>query len=261
MPTPLTRLLQSLQPHEGGLAIEIPDDWAQGRTVFGGLQAALALRAMRSLVPTAPLRTLQATFMTPVSGRVELHARILRSGKNASHVEARVMAGADTAALIIGVFGEARASLARVTPLQPAVEALSALQLQYMPGVVPNFLQHFEGKLLRGSLPFAGTPVTESVYELRLHDDGPVGEEHLIAMADYPPPLALCHLKIPAPGSTLTWMLELMSPRLEPQPSGTFRVDVKLTAARDGYTSQSVVLWGPDGAPLALGQQSMLVFG
>ena len=47
--------------------IEIPSDWLQGRSMFGGMQAALALKAMRTLVPEEfPLRTLQTTFMAPI---------------------------------------------------------------------------------------------------------------------------------------------------------------------------------------------------
>jgi hypothetical protein len=38
-------------------------------------------------------------------------------------------------------------------------------------------------------------------------------------------------------------------------------VDAELVAARDGYTSQSVMLWAPDGTPVAISRQSMLVFG
>lgn len=40
-----------------------PEAWTQGRTIFGGLQAALVLRAMRGLVPQAvPLRVLQTSL-------------------------------------------------------------------------------------------------------------------------------------------------------------------------------------------------------
>ena len=37
--------------------------------------------------------------------------------------------------------------------------------------------------------------------------------------------------------------------------------DAQLVAARDGYTSQAVTIYAPDGTALALSQQSMLVFG
>ena len=69
MPTPFSALLDSARPHDGGLALDVPPDWAQGRSIFGGLQAAFAVRAMRSIVdPAVPLRSLQVTFIGPASG-------------------------------------------------------------------------------------------------------------------------------------------------------------------------------------------------
>ena len=40
-----------------------------------------------------------------------------------------------------------------------------------------------------------------------------------------------------------------------------WRVDAQMMAAESGYTNQSLVLWGPGGVPVALGRQSMVVFG
>ena len=45
--------------------LDVPEDWLQGRTLFGGLQAVVGLAAMRTLAPAAPLRSLQVTFLAP----------------------------------------------------------------------------------------------------------------------------------------------------------------------------------------------------
>ena len=60
-------------------------EWTQGRAVFGGLQGALMLHAMRGLVPAElPVRTLQVTFVAPPSGnQLVARASILRQGKSA----------------------------------------------------------------------------------------------------------------------------------------------------------------------------------
>jgi hypothetical protein len=34
-----------------------------------------------------------------------------------------------------------------------------------------------------------------------------------------------------------------------------------MTAAHSGYINQSAILWGPGGVPVALGRQTMVVFG
>jgi acyl-coenzyme A thioesterase PaaI-like protein len=262
MATAYSKLMQSAKVEAGHLALEIPEDWKQGRSVFGGLQVALALKAMRALVPDIALRTLQATFVAPVAGGlVRAQAQVLRSGKSATHVEARIIDGAETATLVVGVFGTARSSTVAVTPVQPRLEAAQAIDLQFIPGLVPSFVQHFTARWLQGLPPFTGDTAREHVVEVGFLDDGPTTEGHVVGIADFIPPLAFSHLKVPVPGSTLTWMLELLADRVDHLPLVGWRVDAELVAARDGYTSQSVMVWGPGGEPVAISRQSMLVFG
>jgi hypothetical protein len=110
-------------------------------------------------------------------------------------------------------------------------------------------------------LPFSGGHQRESVLQLSLRDDGPVDETHVLAFADFIPPIALSMFAAPTPGSSLTWMLELLRDRYDDLGLDDWRVDAELIAARDGYTNQSVMLWGPRGEPVALSRQSMVVFG
>ena len=78
-----SQVLDSLAIQNGVGSATVPADWMQGRSVFGGLQSALALRAMRAFVAAeVPLRALQTTFIAPVSGAVTLEARVLRTGKS-----------------------------------------------------------------------------------------------------------------------------------------------------------------------------------
>src|SRR6476620_7105620 len=95
--TPFSALMSRMQSGEGASTLDVPDDWLQGRTLFGGLQAVVGLAAMRSLAPAAPLRSLQVTFLAPVpGGPVTARAQILRSGKSATHVESRIVDGDKT---------------------------------------------------------------------------------------------------------------------------------------------------------------------
>lgn len=248
---------------EGAVAsLTVPADWMQGRSVFGGLQAAIALGAMRALVPEAPLRTLQATFAAPVAGGVvRAAARVLRTGKSATHVEARIMEGDATLALFVAVFGTSRPSTVSVRPHPGPATQGGSIAFPYVPGVTPDFTQHFEVAWLRGLPPFRGDAETAHVLELRMRDDAPATEAHVLAIADFIPPIGLSHLRAPAAGSTLTWMLELLGEPFAGLPLGGWRLDAELIAAQDGYTSQSVMVWGPGGVPVALSRQSMVIFG
>jgi hypothetical protein len=149
----------------------------------------------------------------------------------------------------------------RVTPKQAAVESAKPMTFGYMPGITPAFTQHFSARWLRGGFPFSGATLPQNIVELDLKDSGPASEAHVLALADFMPPVALSLLKKPSPGSTLTWMVEFLTDRLTHLPLQGWRVDADLTAGADGYTSQSVMLWGPSSEPVALSRQSMVVFG
>jgi hypothetical protein len=236
----------------------------QGRSVFGGLQAAFALQAMRALVPEAPLRTLQVTFIAPVAGSMRARARVLRTGKNATHVEASIGSADALQALVVGVFGTARSSQIARMPGPQAIGSEVAPGFEIPFGVVgagPSFLQHFRARWHRGQPPFTGSRDATVILDLAIDDDAPANESTLVAIADFIPPVALSQLNAPAPGSTLTWMLELLADGIEQPARASFRIEAEMVAARDGYTSQSSRIFAPSGQPLALSQQCMLVFG
>lgn len=261
-PTPWSQLLAGARVQSGVAQLEVPADWMQGRTVFGGLQAAVVLRAMRSLVPEAPLRTLQGTFLAPVpQGLVTARAHVLRTGKSATHVEARIVDGDATLALLVGVFGTARPSAVSIRPRQASLNVAKPIDFPFMRGVTPEFTQHFKVRWLRGLPPYMGDTQTDHVLEVSLRDAGPVSEAHVLAVADFIPPVALSHLKAPAAGSTLTWMIEMIADRFDALAPERWRIDAQLASAGAGYTSQSVMVWGPQGEPVATSRQSMVVFG
>lgn len=255
--------MRSVTRHGDHWQATVSDDWLQGRSAFGGLQAALALRAMRELVPAEmPLRTMQVTFIAPVpAGGVTIRALRLREGRSAIQVEASLCDGEQTLCRLLGVFSNARASVLDFQPEQPPIAAVAARELRYVEGQMPAFTEHFRASWLRGDLPFTGGHQRDSVLQLSLRDDGRPDETHVLAFADFIPPIALSMFDAPTPGSSLSWMIELLRDRYDDLGLDDWRVDAQLIAARDGYTNQSVMLWGPRGEPVALSRQSMVVFG
>lgn len=262
-----SKAMQSVTRHGDSWQAVVGEDWLQGRSAFGGLQAALALRAMRELVQAdMPLRSLQTTFVAPVpSGPVTIRAQILREGRSATQIEASLCDGERTLCRLVGVFGSARPSALNFQPEQPsvegAVESKMSRELRYVEGQMPAFTQHFRARWLRGDLPFTGGQQRDSVLQISLRDEGVPDETHVLAFADFIPPIALSMFDKPTPGSSLTWMIELLRDRYDDLGLDDWRVDAQLIAARDGYTNQSLMLWGPRGEPVALSRQSMVVFG
>ena len=78
----LSSILRSAHSQDGLCVYTTDESWLQGRSLFGGLQAAIAVDAMQRLsADMPPLRTLQATLCAPISGpQVRVHARLLRAG-------------------------------------------------------------------------------------------------------------------------------------------------------------------------------------
>ncbi len=258
----LSELLRAARKQSGSLTAEVTEDWMQGRSAFGGLQGAFAVEAMRTLVDMSfPLRTFQMTFVAPIgAGACTTQASVLRAGRNTMHVEARIVNGAETLAHSVAVFGRARESIVK-RDLPPAPPRQEGTRLPYVPNIAPAFFQHFDVALLDGALPFANRPVHRNVYELGIKDSGTTTDAHLIALADFVPPVALSWLPKPAPGSSMTWMLEFLDHGFTQQPVGGWLVETEMLAAREGYTSQSTTLWSPAGVPTVLSRQSMVVFG
>lgn len=254
--------LDAIQCVEGAAEFSVSDQWRQGRAIFGGLQGAAMLKAMRSLVSDVPLRSLQVTFVAPPkSDAIQVTANLVRQGKSATHVQAQLTDGDAVLAMAVGVFGSARPSDVVRTPVMPEVQCETPKRMRYIPGISPTFTQHFNAVWLKGRFPFAGAQEPETIIDLSMPEEASSTEYHVVAMADYIPPIGLTYLSKLCAGSSLTWMLEFLSEDVNGLSMENWRVDAAMVAASDGYTNQSVMIWGPQGQPLALSRQSMVVFG
>ena len=265
--TSFTDILTPTAQGADSLTFTISDDWLQGRSSFGGLQAAFALAAMRSLTGvTAPLRVLQTTFIAPVGGGdVRVTARTLRAGKSVTHIEARLMQGEDTACLVVGIFGAARESAIQVPmAVREAPTGPDGLKdLPFAKGIAPNFTQHFQWRWASGGWPYGGS--SEPFTRIWLKHRTPTGstlfdaEIAFVALADAVPSPALSMMKVPKTSSSLTWSLELLRDT-PPQGEGFWRIDSDIHQARDGYVAQTAIVVAPDNQPVALSRQAVVVF-
>lgn len=259
----LSEVLSSMKAVGSGWSVTFDEDWLQGRSAFGGLQAALALRAMRALVPELPLRTLQTTFIAPVSGTVTIEARVLRTGKSAVHVEARILQGGETGCLLLGIFGSSRESVVAIRPPAPQVarSAEQSRELPYLPGVTPVFTQHIRFRWADGGFPFSAATVARTQIYVEFRGETAVDEAQVVALADTIPSPGLSLLKRPVAASSLTWTLELLRDDYDPAATAGWLMDAEVTAAANGYMFQTATLWSPAGEAVALSRQSVVVFG
>ncbi|MBK6862060.1 MAG: thioesterase family protein [Ideonella sp.] len=256
------------------LRFDVPADWQQGRTAYGGLAAAMAAQAMRDVVGAAwpadaRLRALQTNFVGPVApGPASIDVQLLREGKSIRQVMARLTTGSgEVAGLWVGVYGSPRPTA--VATLLPNAEPLAfapgeAPTRPFTPGEMPGLLRHFDIGWAAGAPPYSGASGWATSLYLRLAGDRAdlIDPEVLtVLLADLPPTPAISRLTRPAPASSVCWALELLPLAGPVARDGWWRIDTRTRSAGDGYANHSSTLWAPDGTPAAFGHQVVAVYG
>ena len=268
--------LEGLERDDDAWQVVIPRSWSNGRTVFGGLQVALSVRAMRGALQDAlgagkgavtdlPLRSLQTTFVAPVTAGtpVALRAEFLRSGRSATHARCDLLQDGKVACSTVAIFGAARPSRISLDIPQPesAVDPDALADSPVIPGITPEFVRHLQLRWAVGRVPYSGHDEPHSTIFARLRDAHCSNEDALIALADSIPTPALSMLERPAPATSMNWMLELIGDPGQLDRDGWCRIGTDVRAGADGYLSQTSVLWGPDGHAFCVSHQSVAIFG
>lgn len=260
--------------------VTVGDDWTQGRTLFGGLSAALAAADATRLAGEGqeggapPLRSGQFAFIGPAAGPVTVSSTVLRRGRSAVFVQADVMAEAGLALRAILTFGSARPSATSYSdlPPPPAKPANDCPSL-HGPSGGPGFAAHFDVRPADGELWFKRRE--DGSVERKLgkpdlilwakHRDPRAGTDPvaLLALGDIPPPAAMRLMHTPAPISTMTWMVDFLNPPQPPSAEDDGWRLLRSTAevVTEGYCSQSMSLWDSAGRPLLASRQNVAVFG
>jgi acyl-CoA thioesterase len=260
-----SELLATVQADGGTASLELSPDWLQGRTAFGGWQAALAVLAMRRQIgEQIPLRTLQCNFIAPVGlGPATARAEVLRRGKSATQIEARIVVDGRLAFQALGIFGLPRPSQIVESPRAPASvrQPEDVTAEPFIEGVTPQYTRHFDLRWGAGSRPYSGAAHSVAQIFVRFRGEDLESESHLIAIGDAIPPAAISLLKEPAMLSSMNWTLEMVTPLGERARAGWLRFDADLTAACDGYAWENVSIWSDEGELVALSRQCIAVFG
>jgi acyl-CoA thioesterase len=249
--TAFSDILASLTPDGDAFRVEPSEDWRQGRTLFGGLSACLAVASAKKMFPDLPpLRSAQLTFIAPATGGLIIRPRILRAGKSATFVTANGTTETDTALQVTLVFGHARRSIHsyRALPM-PHVEPPDALPDFFHESFAPRFAGHFEARIAGGAPPVSGAAKPEYLAWLRHRDrSAPDDITSLMALGD-----------AMAPISTITWFVDIFSDRISG--AGWHLMHVEAETIADGYSSQRMVLWDATGAPVLIARQNIAIFG
>ncbi len=262
----LATVTSHIQSPQQQPTLSIPTSWTQGRTIFGGISAAMVYRAMQATLEDArPLRSFNCNFVGPLEAEkaFEIHVEVLRTGRNASQLLARAVQDDKVAVLAQACFAVDRESkisipngLTHSMPL-PA----KAKFIPQIPKITPKFLRHFDLALEEGKMPFTGSKISHTHGWMRFtQPPAAITDAHLIAMIDAWPPTVLQLLRWPAPASTMNWNIEFLHPHQPAAATDWFGYQVETRQAADGYAHTEANIWHPDGSLVALSRQTVGVF-
>lgn len=255
--TGVREIIDAMRPAEGGWRVAVPESWLQGRTAYGGLSSALALHAAQtSDADLPPLRSAQIAFVGPLSGEIVIRAQRLRRGRNATFVQADVEGEAG-----LGL----RATFVFMAPVASA--------LDHAEGAAPDFPPPGPGAATTFGLPEVRFTQNFEMYDqphglapaewlrwVRLRERGGLDPAvELLAVADALPPAALKLVGGFAPLSSMTWLVNLLTPVPETA-DGWWLLHARTDHARAGGSSQRMAIWDAGGRPVAEHMQSVAIF-
>ncbi len=253
-------------PEEPGTwAGTVSPEWMQGRTSFGGVAAAVGLRALRAVVDDdRPPRAVHTSFFGPLGPEpARVQARVIRSGRSATHARAEIHQGQGMPAQVIGVFAADRRSSITVDPPAPPArpDPETLVDMPYVAGVAPAFVQHFSLRWTEGAMPFSGgTEPRLGGYCRHRTDPGPSPYEAILGLADaWPSPLVTL-MRSPAPASSVTWTATFVDVPATIEPDAWWWYGSEAIAARHGYAGMRASLYAPDGRLALMIEQLVAVF-
>jgi len=255
-------LLNSLtQDSNGGYSAIITESWMQGRTTYGGLSAALCLKAIElEFQDLAPLRSAQINFIGPTGGKISIKTKVLRQGRSVSYISAEIFGDKGLATHAVFCFGSHRKShLNESFTKTPEVADVNESKAFFNNGLRPAFVDNYDVLLAQGGQPISGSTEYEHYIWARHKDTQANDLVALIGVADMPPPAVLPMFKEFAPISSMTWMMNFLSEDIQTK-DGWWLLRTAAEHARDGYSSQDMQIWNTDGELVVSGHQNVAIF-
>jgi len=244
----------------------IPASWGQGRTVYGGLSAAILYSAIKAQVAdNRPMRSFNANFVGPimVDTPFTIEVEVLREGKNATQVLGKIRQNGNVALICQVCFAVNRDSKVFVenTEQHQLEPPKKAHFIPPVPGVVPKFIRHLDLKLMEGRMPFTGGKknIVKGWMRFKKAPER-ITDAHLIALIDAYPCPVLQTLRWPVPASTMNWNIEFLHPHDEIKPTDWLAYSSFPRQAADGYCHMESDIWDSQGKLIAISRQVVGVF-
>ena len=247
--------------------VVIPSEWAQGRTVYGGLSAGLLCDALSQGVDTdRRLRYLKVGFLRPLEAekpfRIEMEevsagrTVIVRSASIIQDDKARVTAQAN---FVTKLESQVEIQTFRAPQLEPW-NAQGAMRMRGPQ--LPSFTRFIDFYVTTRGLPFQGLEVPELGGWMRFDTaPGSITKSHLVCLIDAWPPAPVTYYDRIVPLSTINWGIHFAEPLDGVRGDDFLGYLARVNFFRDGYGSTTADIWAPDGRLLAKSYQTFVMYG
>ena len=243
---------------------DLPDNWKQGRTAFGGLTSALLVAAIQNdYDDLPPIRTAQINFIGPAVDRMSVRHQMLRRGKNNVTISAALdsEAGAGTHGLFTyGVTRDLPQELEY--PLKEIVgDPNDAPPFHKSLEGAPTFLANMDRRWVSGPRFMEGSDTPDMLVWGRLSDpeSWDKGLLPLMILADTPP-AAFGYLTEPFRAlSSMNWNINFLTDDLTTQ-DGWWLMRSATSIIKDGYSSQLIQVWNSEGKRVMDAMQLQALF-
>jgi acyl-CoA thioesterase len=242
-------------------------EWGQGRSIFGGLTAALVLVHIESNndLSDRELRTVNIHFCGATLADIpcEFRHTVLSAGKSVIQIEGQLLQNGEVKTQIVACFTLARNSSIDInltTKVFP-VAWQDTRPIVFDGGGLPDFVKYFDVRYTSDNLPYTNS--TDSLISgwMRFNEPNEILDNaSILALIDAWPPAILPMLSEPAPASTITWNVEFMHPRPALEVEDLLYYECSAIEAGQGYAHTEGKIYHPSGQLLALSRQMVGVY-
>jgi acyl-CoA thioesterase len=240
---------------------EVDASWVQGRGVYGGIAAAILVRALEAEASKGQrVVRITTSFCAPLAaGPCRVEVDVVRAGRNVATMRASVWnEGASTPATTC------LATLAR--PREPSALSYRGLVMPEVPPpealedgpselYVPVFAEHFALRQCVGPRSFSGGETACVGGWCRLREDAPVDTALVVAILDAWPPAAVGRASTWGAVASLEMTVHVLEPLPRSAPDPWLYYEARSDHAEHGLADERAVLFDRTGTAIATAQQ------
>ena len=230
---------------------DLPDNWKQGRTAFGGLTTALLAAAIANEHDDLPpIRTAQVNFIGPAVDQLCVGHKLLRRGKN--NVTFSATLDSDMGAGTHGFFtyGVTRPQKQELDYPLKEISLRPDEAEPFHPNTegAPSFFTNLDRRWVSGPRFLEGSDNPDMLMWARLNDpkSWDQGLVPLLVLADTPP-AAFGYITMPVRAlSSMNWNINFLTDKIETE-DGWWLMRSATRFVKDGYSSQLTQVWNTQG--------------